>query len=1634
MLFFLMVVSQLVSNRLAVARIVSPGSFQETPWVAVASAVQGRTQLQALGLVTGEAIVWRVCVPRQSLEHSCKGRGVCQYAPVCASVAEEDGSRATDETTGLNAEWVGTRWEQLLAGCYDSASSAPNSVQVVVRIQPSSLGGCRRRRGIRRAWPRVLALMLVIFITFLAFAIIVLGKLVGKNMMAFKGWRLARSLLLVCAGVEQNPGPSGQAVPASWCPRELEVPYVPEFLRQHSPMMTEGEYRDFELANWDGVMEPTSAYSDRPHGTITPLRESMHEPSLRLPGSHESNNRNDDDFYTYAPSPRENSEDHLRSSTQLSFILTREEWSPDPYPVTERSLSPMAGAGVIRTLLVRGGVEPNPGPSRDKCGGASLVPFLRRLIVGEYFRIKVNVNGAPTTYLCCLEEERMSAGTPHFVVNLWTATGWSSLILPGTQNIINVQTIRQYPPAELPEGYHCIAHLTNRDAVLAKIGRIPEAPAPCPVVPPPILQLPQEAAQLLSQRIVGEYFRMHTMLGSTSQVHLCCYEGQSLVAGDRVLFHIRVKGGDGTNMWTCEYLPSNRQVVELSPVATYPPREIQCTADECELYLQHRDNVLGVVSARRETSVAGPGIGAHTVPAQTLPSVVAVPTSAAPNAPVSHHPSHAAAAVRPGIGHRAQQCHNAAGPPSNPFLEGMVSAMHMQPPTVEWERAAMPSRVADYRLPIALVSMLTKEQRTPWRTGLSTIMAGLEDASVDNRVAKLLAVAYTPSKILAQTGGRAADRRIRAFTEESVLEMEAPPRRETKGSDPERRLLNRAVALAGRGLLSKAVKVLMRELESPVPEAEIVTQLAAMHPQRTEIIAPCTVPNRIELVVPRTAKGEVRTLKQFVAGLCGDKRGGPLGWTEELMRDALEPSREGEWMAFLCDIANGTLSEAVAQVLTRAMLRGIPKDGGKVRPLTMGEVFVKVAAKLLLSMDKVLTSGDIVGNYQYAFQSCGTEVIIHKVRHYLSTVDGGHAVLVDCRNAYNAVRRKAIRDALEAEPRLAALRGFFNQFYVRESELVVCVDGEDCPVLFSSEGVRQGDVLGPLFFCIALKGAMDRVLARYAQAYPGAELTVLCYMDDITVLGTEETLGRVMPILTEELAALSLLINPDKTVTTSRWLAQGLECKESDCVKLLGAMVGRVRDKEGELLGKEVEKHELFFNRVIQLPAEIAMRLLVKCGNAKWAYVVRTHPPEAAESASRAFTDMMLQAVAIVLKIPYESIDDDMRTQLLLPIRFGGQGLTDWVAFGREAYAASLARRRRTAADYDPMTPDESVRVDSYWEGVLAKIQAERPDLFAHLKRFRTKMANAWLDSPLTSCSVHASLQFIGGVLFRLRWAGAAPDAPTAFKCRCGFPTQNVAATTNRDMVLHMTGCTRCGGAQKRHHALNGVLANVLDQAGFVTAPEVPFVVEQASQEERDRIMDIVAYPPDGGPPLFIDSTIANTVGRTLIGRPVPKTLAAKVAEKRERYKLLLEQEGAEFLVVAVDVFGRMDKATEGFLQHLTGMLRNRCVDEEEKSEATYAATISRISRAIAFGNGACLLLSHRMMRLGLQLGGVRRYVSVGGVCASGDSDNAVRASQGADGGEVSALRQEAVDVAEGGAVVDEDSPVEELFVAPGCE
>ena len=102
---------------------------------------------------------------------------------------------------------------------------------------------------------------------------------------------------------------------------------------------------------------------------------------------------------------------------------------------------------------------------------------------------------------------------------------------------------------------------------------------------------------------------------------------------------------------------------------------------------------------------------------------------------------------------------------------------------------------------------------------------------------------------------------------------------------------------------------------------------------------------------------------------------------------------------------------------------------------------------------------------------------------YLSNMPQGHAVIkLDFRNAFNSIRRDAMLEA--AEKSVPDAYVFIHMAYATTSNLQYGPE-----IIFSEEGVQQGDPLGPTLFCLTIHPLLVNCAAEVK----------IGYLDDITL-------------------------------------------------------------------------------------------------------------------------------------------------------------------------------------------------------------------------------------------------------------------------------------------------------------------------------------------------------------------------------------------------------------------------------------------------------------------------------------------------------------------------------------------------------
>ena len=175
------------------------------------------------------------------------------------------------------------------------------------------------------------------------------------------------------------------------------------------------------------------------------------------------------------------------------------------------------------------------------------------------------------------------------------------------------------------------------------------------------------------------------------------------------------------------------------------------------------------------------------------------------------------------------------------------------------------------------------------------------------------------------------------------------------------------------------------------------------------------------------------------------------------------------------------------------------KDGG-VRPIAVGCTLRHLAAKVASSkVQEEMATLLAPKQLGYGVKS-GVEAAIHSARLFLNNISPLKALVkLDFENAFNSLRRdKMLSSVGELAPDILP---FIHSAYSSPSSLYC---GND--ILQSSEGVQQGDLLGPLLFCLSLYHLHSQMRSEFC----------ILYLDDVTLGGNVEDLAHDLRVFQQE--------------------------------------------------------------------------------------------------------------------------------------------------------------------------------------------------------------------------------------------------------------------------------------------------------------------------------------------------------------------------------------------------------------------------------------------------------------------------------------------------------------------------------------
>ncbi|KAL0210256.1 hypothetical protein P9112_010340 [Eukaryota sp. TZLM1-RC] len=210
-----------------------------------------------------------------------------------------------------------------------------------------------------------------------------------------------------------------------------------------------------------------------------------------------------------------------------------------------------------------------------------------------------------------------------------------------------------------------------------------------------------------------------------------------------------------------------------------------------------------------------------------------------------------------------------------------------------------------------------------------------------------------------------------------------------------------------------------------------------------------------------------------------------------------------------------TLKIKVPFEMTSARLIALKKSQSKIRPIAIGESFSRILASLVFNRIGKKAK-EFFSPFQFGIKTIdGASSAALSSDVFFNSSDSNYIFNLDFKNAFNSVSRSSILPLLQKH--FPEVEPFFYSFYGKSSTLVY--ENFD---LLSSSGVKQGDPLGPFFFCLAIHPLMCELKEKFP------EIDIVAYMDDISVIAPITILKQIATFIQQRYEDIGLSLNISK--------------------------------------------------------------------------------------------------------------------------------------------------------------------------------------------------------------------------------------------------------------------------------------------------------------------------------------------------------------------------------------------------------------------------------------------------------------------------------------------------------------------------
>ncbi|KAL0206153.1 hypothetical protein P9112_001460 [Eukaryota sp. TZLM1-RC] len=403
-----------------------------------------------------------------------------------------------------------------------------------------------------------------------------------------------------------------------------------------------------------------------------------------------------------------------------------------------------------------------------------------------------------------------------------------------------------------------------------------------------------------------------------------------------------------------------------------------------------------------------------------------------------------------------------------------------------------------------------------------------------------------------------------------------------------------------------------------------IAQLKSLHPVEN---FKCPKPNNVSYWEQNPVTND--ELIKLINHLPSGKAPGPSMITFDMLKSTINQCPEciDDLVFFFNKIL--TLKIKLPSEMTSSRLIALKKNESKIRPIAIGKSLSRILASAVFGRIGKKAK-DFFSHFQFGIKTVdGASAAELSSDVFFNSNTSNYIFNLDFKNAFNAVKRSSILPLLQTH--FPEAESFFYNFYGSQSTLVY----EEFN-LISSSGVKQGDPLGPFFFCLAIHPLM----CELKQEFPDVHITA--YMDDISIIGPIDSLRTIAEIVQQRYYQIGLSLNISKCLLIGREPADLIIDDQSvpfinyfeSGFRFLGCYLGNfdeIRNQLSSLLDNFEE--ELMVLSDLNIEKHLKFFFLRICYSGKFTHILRSTSPSISLEFCRIFNELRTKFLANLLDI-----------------------------------------------------------------------------------------------------------------------------------------------------------------------------------------------------------------------------------------------------------------------------------------------------------------------------------------------------------------------------------------------------------------